>query len=395
WYLVLAAAHAPRGAGVVSMRVLRYLTDAEARPLATSAVRRDALEDYLKVTRVRSTRVRARHLGAAVTLLILGGVLAWLGRPPGWLVILSAVLGVLVLGRVGRPADRPIVGRSVVLPQAPRLTDEIVLQGLGACGVPPKQVSFSAPIQRDGPGWRAEVELPHSVVASEVIAKREKLAGGLRRQLGCVWPEPLPDGHPGQLVIWVGDKDLAKAPQPPWPLLTQGRVDLFGPVPYATDQRGRWIMMTFMFTSGVIGSIPRVGKTYALREMLLIAALDPRARIYAFDLKGTGDFSPLESVAYAYAKGDEPDAIEYGRDAMSDLRQEMRRRVKVIASLPRDLCPEFKVTSDLADKRSLGLEPVFVGIDESQVWFGHAEYGGDFEADITDLVKRGPAVGIM
>ncbi|HEX2301822.1 MAG TPA: hypothetical protein VHH34_25510 [Pseudonocardiaceae bacterium] len=42
-YAVLVAVYAPRGAGRLTRRVLAYVTDAEARPLALSAVRRDKL----------------------------------------------------------------------------------------------------------------------------------------------------------------------------------------------------------------------------------------------------------------------------------------------------------------------------------------------------------------
>ena len=73
----------------------------------------------------------------------------------------------------------------------------------------------------------------------------------------------------------------------------------------------------------------------------------------------------------------------------------MRRRAKVIRSLPRDLCPESKVTSDLASRRSLGLHPIIVGVDECQKWFEHPQHGAEFKAICTDLVKRGPATGIV
>jgi S-DNA-T family DNA segregation ATPase FtsK/SpoIIIE len=138
-----------------------------------------------------------------------------------------------------------------------------------------------------------------------------------------------------------------------------------------------------------------MGKTFALRLVLLIAALDPRARLYVFDLKGTGDLAPLEPIAYRYRAGDEDDDIDYALAAMRELRTELRRRTKVIRDLPRDLCPESKVTANLASNKTLGLYPIVVGVDECQVWFEHPRYGAEFEEICTDVVKRGPAVGIM
>ena len=37
---------------------------------------------------------------------------------------------------------------------------------------------------------------------------------------------------------------------------------------------------------------------------------------------------------------------------------------------------------------------IVIGIDECQVWFEHGEYGDELREICTDLVKRGPALGI-
>ena len=87
------------------------------------------------------------------------------------------------------------------------------------------EITFPAPITRDGPGWRADVDLPYGVTPQDVMEKRRELASGLRRPLGCVWPEPARDDHAGRLVLWVGDRDLAKTKQDPWPPARSGRTD--------------------------------------------------------------------------------------------------------------------------------------------------------------------------
>jgi S-DNA-T family DNA segregation ATPase FtsK/SpoIIIE len=101
-----------------------------------------------------------------------------------------------------------------------------------------------------------------------------------------VWPEPQAEAHAGRLVLWVGDRDMAQTAAPAWPLAKAGRTDLFQPVPFGTDQRGRAVTLTLMFASMVLGSIPRMGKTFALRLTLLAACLDPRAELHPYDLKG-------------------------------------------------------------------------------------------------------------
>jgi DNA segregation ATPase FtsK/SpoIIIE, S-DNA-T family len=138
-----------------------------------------------------------------------------------------------MLGVAGSPADRPLLDAAVVIPKAPRLTSEMVIRALGALGLAginqalardPKAVGFVSPIHRDGPGWRADLDLPPGVTVGEVADRRDKLASGLGRPLGCVWPEGNPQVHPGRLTLWVGDQDMATTRQPPWPLAKAGTV---------------------------------------------------------------------------------------------------------------------------------------------------------------------------
>jgi DNA segregation ATPase FtsK/SpoIIIE, S-DNA-T family len=169
-------------------------------------------------------------------------------------------------------------------------------------------------------------------------------------------------------------------------------------VAFATDQRGRPITITLMFVSIIIGAIPRMGKTFLLRLLLLIAALDVRAELHVYDLKGTGDLAPLRPVAHRYRAGDEPEDMDYLVADYRQLRAEMRRRTKVIRQLAEDhpeLCPENKVTPELASRKDLGLHPIVVAVDECQVMFEHPAYGDELETIATDLGKRGPALGIL
>ncbi|MEV7093717.1 FtsK/SpoIIIE domain-containing protein [Amycolatopsis sp. NPDC051045] len=304
---------------------------------------------------------------------------------------------------MGRPGGQAVVGRAVDSVKTPKLTSSMIEDALCSLGIgglnqayaKGKRIEFPNPIARDGDGWRADVDLPLGVTAGDIIAKRDELSSALRRQIGCVWPEGDAKVHEGRLVLWVGDIDMSKAKQKPWPLAKPGAtVDLFKAQPFGTDQRGRWVPITLMFASMVIGAVPRMGKTVTLRELLLIAALDPRAVLYAYDLKGTGDLSPLGQCAHGYGVGDDPEDIERMVVEMRELREEMRRRTKVIRNLPESVCPDNKVTPELAARTDLRLAPIVVGVDECQVWFEHPEHGEELEEICTDLVKRGPALGI-
>jgi S-DNA-T family DNA segregation ATPase FtsK/SpoIIIE len=399
------AARTPRGAARLVSGMARWTFDLEGHPVRMASVAKADPEAYLKLSRQRDSRVRLRVwvTGTAAVLAAFAALAAALAPPPAQCAALA--LAVAVLGRLGAPADRPLIDRAVVGAVREKLTSDIVIRALGSLGIPaisqaiarnPRAaLEFKAPITRDGPGWRADLDLPYGVTVAEVMEKRDKLASGLRRPLGCVWPETMPGQHTGRLVLFVGDQDMSKARQPAWPLARHGTADLFKPVPFGTDQRGRVVTLTLMFANVIIGSIPRMGKTFKLRLLALIAALDPRAELHLYDFKGTGDLSPLESVAHRYRAGDDDGDIAYALADFRELRDELRRRTTAVRGLPLDVCPLKQVTPDLASTTSLGLHPVVIGVDECQVMFEHPKHGAEFEDICTDLVKRGPAVGIV
>lgn len=311
--------------------------------------------------------------------------------------LLAALAAIGGMSKLGEQHDKPIVSRAVVATTAERLTADIVERALWQLrnikdGDP---IRFPNPIARDGAGWRADIDLPPGTTAAEVIEQRDKLAAALRRSQGSVWPEPAPDVHPGRLILWVGDEDMADAKPARWPLAKKGTVNLFDAVPFGVDQRGRPVAITLMYVSMVVGAIPRMGKTFTMRLLLLAAALDVRCELHVYDLKGTGDFSALEPVAHRYRAGDDDDDIAYALQDMRELRDEFRRRAKVIRGLPRNVCPENKVTDELASRRSLRLHPIAFVVDECQLLYQHPDHGEEFEEIVSDLAKRGPAVGIF
>ncbi|MGL5830066.1 MAG: FtsK/SpoIIIE domain-containing protein, partial [Angustibacter sp.] len=313
----------------------------------------------------------------------------------------------LALGWLGQPADTPLLDRATSCDTAPRLTSDLIMIALSALGIAElnkgiklggdRGVHFIAPVTRDGRGWRADIDLPPGVPVGAIIDRRSELAAGLRRPLSCVWPEADPDAHEGRLTLWVADQPMSALAPKPWPLLDKGAVNLFETFPLGTDPKGKQVDLCLMFANMIIGAMPRFGKTFTLRLMLLAAALDPRVQLYVFDLKGGADFLPLEPVAHAFRIGDD-DAdgdIEYLLNALRKLVEDMRRRYKIIRSLPRDICPEGKVTDELASTKKLGLHPVVLALDECQRAFEHPEHGKEIASLVEDLVKRGPAVGII
>ncbi|MGW7194986.1 cell division protein FtsK [Streptomyces chryseus] len=406
WYALQLGMNAPRGVARLVRETNRWMWDAEAAPLRAYEVFHENTNEYLKLTRQRDSRVRLRVFVTTVALVFGSAIaLTLYVMAPGWLTVLASA-AVLMCGFWGAPQDQPVIGPAVLKTELQKLTGPIVLRALDNIGNVKLSAAikkggdmngmhFTSEITRDGPGYRADLDLPWGVTPEDIMEARKPLASGLRRKVGCVWPSADPTEHEGRLILWVGDKPMNETTKPEWPLLKSGSVDLFKPVVFGNDQRMSDVTVTLMFASVVVGSIPRMGKTFLMRLFLLIAALDPRAELYAFDFKGTGDFGALEPVCHRYRAGEEDEDILYTLHALRELKEELRRRAKVIKSLPRSRCPESKVTPELASDKALGLHPIVVGLDECQKAFEHSEHGVEIEDICTDIAKRGPALGIV
>jgi S-DNA-T family DNA segregation ATPase FtsK/SpoIIIE len=328
---------------------------------------------YLAATSTLPQRVAVLAIGVPF--------LAWFSRDPARPVVTAPS---------GRWAPPPAFDRVLVAAALDSLGISKLSQGLKAEGL-----KLTDPITRDGAGWRASVDLPMGVTAGEVMEKRDKLAASLRRPLACVWPSADTDAHEGRLILWCGDKAPNKAKPTPWKLAKAGKADLFESFPVGTDPQGRDVTLCLMFAMMIIGSIPRMGKTFALRLILLAAALDVRAELHVYDLKGGADMRCLGPVCHRFRIGDDEEDIAYLAADMAELRKEMRRRYKVLRSLPENICPEGKITPELARRKDLRVHPIVVAVDETQFGFENATHGKQLEEDMTDLGKRGPAAGII
>ncbi|WP_322753305.1 FtsK/SpoIIIE domain-containing protein [Frankia sp. Cas3] len=403
-YGVRLASGSPRGAVKASSAMIRWAGDGATRDRLAILDAKDSAA-YLALSRQRDDRVRRRtRIGGVGLAAVLAGQSALYVAEPG-LFTATTVAGVLALGAVGRRRDRPIIDSpTTVSSRAPKLSSDVVERALANCGLPASiatkiattGLEWVAPIAIDGPGWLAQFDLPYGVTVAEVADKREKLASGLRRPLGAVWPEPESDEHPGRMRLWVGQTTLAKAKAPAWPLLKAGQADIFKPLPFGTDQRLRPVSIPLIFDSVLIGAMPRYGKTMALRVLLLGAALDPHVVLYVYELKGTGDLSsPGEQVAHRYASGANDATLRATMDGLEEVYAELERRADLIRSLPKAVCPENKITPELAHRPGSGLAPILLSIDECQELFSHKEFKDEATRLCVAIIKRGPALGIM
>lgn len=403
-YWLRLMARAPVGMARIISALWRWSTDPDGRAVR-SAMKTPGSDPavFIRLTEQRHGIVRTRLLITAAGSVAVG-LASWLVLTSTSLAVIAATAAGLltILGVIGRSADRPFTSRSVDSEAVPRLTADLIVTALGSLGIAELNkalkagvdagVRFPAPIMRDGPGFRAEVDLPPGVTAGDVIERRDRLASGLRRPLSSVWPSAEHDTHAGRLLIWVGDKPMSRAKPVAWPLVKNGKVDLFAPFPIGVDPQGRPVVVTLIFALMIVGALPRMGKTFLLRLLTLAGALDTSAELHVYDLKGGADMLPLEPVAHRFRIGDEPDDLNYLKADLKAVHADMSRRYKTLRNLPRDVCPEGKVTRELADRRSLGLWPVVMVIDECQLAF---DDDPDTVALVTDLGKRGPAAGII
>lgn len=398
-------ARSPRGAGRAVAGAARWVFDAEGSPVRADAVRRGDSKEYMRLLDRRNARVRQRLLvvGACGALALAAAVaLVLFTGPVAQWAALAAFL--VALGLAGAPEDKPLLEVAVVKTSAQRLTSASIIRALGALGIGEinkalakggQGVNFPAPIQRDGPGWRADIDLPHGVTVTDIMERRDRLASGLRRPLGCVWPEGDSASHEGRLVLWVGDQDMSQAKPAAWPLAKHGRCDLFKPLPFGTDQRGRPVELPLMYSNMLIGAMPGAGKTSGLRVPLLAASLDPHVQLRVYELKGSGDLSPLRPVAHHYGSGPDDATVEAALLSLREVHKQLEKRARTIASLPREQCPENKVTPELAARRDLGLFPLVVAVDECQELFAHPDFGKEAAELSTAIIKRGRALGVI
>ncbi|HUR02505.1 MAG TPA: cell division protein FtsK [Nonomuraea sp.] len=406
-YLVKTLWYALPGIFKAIGRLLHWATAEEGNwALRQYAANRNDAERWLKLDKQRQRQSRWRW-----TILFVLGITALIGLlvglfadVPGWVRLTALVVSVPLLARAGRPADNPITDRVSEAPRYRKLTAELVRRALLSCGISgitqavskdPNAISFPQEIHRDGPGHLAIVDLPYGVEASEVVARRGRLASAMRLPLDQVWPEPA-TGHPGRLALWVGYEPASQMKQPAWPLLHGGKVDVFKPFPFATTPRVETVFAELVFRNWLVGGQPGSGKTFGLRLAVLAASLDPRAELRIYELKGVGDFKVLEPVCTEYGNGFDDETIARCAAMFAWLYKECERRSKRIAhyhSLGK--APENKVTPELASLKGSGLHPLIVTVDEIQELFLHPKYGKDAGEICEKVIKLGRALGVI
>jgi S-DNA-T family DNA segregation ATPase FtsK/SpoIIIE len=403
-YAFLATGYAVRGVFVTAAAVLRWWHVPGTTQLEHQAAADGLLNDHLRLHKQgRETRKARGIIVAAVAAVVLAAVIAMVRFAPPAVWAIATAAAFIGLARAGRPKGKTITTKAEIPAQVQPPTSDVIVRALGALGIAEVNRAISAgtfpplpsPVREDGPGWRAEIDLPYGVTAAMVVDRREQLASGLRRPLGAVWPEPVTSEHAGRLELFVGRADISKAKPPAWPLLRSGQGDVFGELPFGIDVRGRGVKVPMAYHNWLIGSIPRQGKTASVRVLACGAALDPLAELWIHELKGSGDLDPLERCSHRYMSGIHDEAIAYTAQSLKLLRAEVGRRTERLKALDRALCPDKRVTREIAARRGLKLRPIVCIVDEAQNLFSHEKYGKQAGEDATWLIKIAPAFGVI
>ena len=260
---------------------------------------------------------------------------------------------------------------------------------------------------RIGDGWAITVDLPATRKAADVIKNREALASALAVDEVQLIVERVRGngGHAGRVSMWVADEDPYATPPLRTPLLAVQRWDAWRPVPFGRDARDRRIDLPLVWTSLLVGAIPRQGKTFAARLAAAGLILDPYTRLYVADFKAGKDWDAAAQVAHRFMSGDESAHVLALVGWLVELVAEVQGRYRRMRDLDDLTCPESKVTPEMSRDPALNMPITAMFIDEVQVPLedrtpyeveGKKLTAGEYVGELlTWLAKKGPAAGIV
>ena len=299
----------------------------------------------------------------------------------------------------GRPPFRrpPGLGRT----RATRADANVVITpgGIAAAlahlGIPPLnravkegwQVEFSTPpVRVNRRGYQAVFSLPMGVTPEMIADKRDVLARNLMRAPLEVWPAAA--DYAGYVDLWVADPGSTERPAPPYPLLHDGRADVFEGVPLGVSQRGDVIAIALPGANLVYGGLMGQGKSNAARVTILGAALDPLAACWVFVFANNGDFDAYWPRLARYHRGVDDHVAAAALDGLRELYAMVARREARLADLGAKKSPARWPRS------TPELRPLVALFSECHELFGHAAYGREAADLAVQTMRRGRKTAI-
>lgn len=402
-YVALLVWYSPRGV----VRARRKLAAWGDEGRSARLLERDRnTELYLKLCKERKEQLqRQRPVRIAAAVLLLAAVVALVFWAPLWVVEIVGAMLTALFGYLGQSSDRPIFTPAIIPGNVRQLSPGTVVRAFTRAKLASddEPLTFVTPIHRDANGWAVVLDLAYGKTADKAIELRDPIASGLDVDERQVFLSRVRGaaGSMRRVHLWVCEVDPLSIPAGRSPLIDMPSVNFWQPWPLGLNERGEPINICTLWGALLVGAIPRRGKTFTLRLYALAAALDPHVKLMVFDQKGSPDWTPFEHVADRIFYGDRADP-ETGvhplaalRDTVDALLAEVDRRNRLLRTLPKEVCPEGKLTEELARTPGLGLELIVLVIDEVQRGFGSKEFKDQLEQDLTDLVKVGPSVGVI
>ncbi|MGH3711109.1 MAG: cell division protein FtsK [Pseudonocardiaceae bacterium] len=404
WRFVAATA---RGTVLAARAWRQWVTVRDYREAAEQSEK--LAEKYVEIREL--TLLRWRVTGAVAGLSVAGVAVGEMvyGSRALWI---TAVIGAAVLAITGRRKDGS-PGRRAVLAGPRSLTWTMDPQVLVDAFRDAKLIGKDETLRlverasRVGAGWAITVDLPATRKATDVVKNREALASALAVDEVQLLAERVRGngGHAGRVAMWVADADPYAAPPLRTPLLDVACWDAWRPVPFGRDARDRRISLPLVWTSLLVGAIPRQGKTFAARLAAAGLVLDPHTRLYVADFKAGKDWDAAAQVAHRFMSGDEPAHVLTLAAWLVELVTEVQGRYRRMRELDNQTCPESKITPAMSRDPGLDMPITGIVIDEVQVPLeertpidvqGKTIPAGQYVGELlTWLAKKGPAAGIV
>ena len=235
-----------------------------------------------------------------------------------------------------------------------------------------------------------------------MISAKEKIASGLDVHMNQVFLSPDKTSS-RRHTLFVADRDPLAVPVGRTDLLDCKPRNIWQPIRFGKDERGRLVALSLMWVSVLVGAQPRKGKTFAARLLALYAALDPYVRLIIVDGKNSPDWAKFRLVAHRIIFGTHPspndsDPITHLLEVLDEILAHIDAVNTQLAKLPVTLCPEGKLTEQFArDPRFPDLRVLMVVMEEFQVYFETEDQAvnKDIAAKLSRIQAVGPSAGVV
>lgn len=409
WYVPLAAFWSLVGAAKIVWRLIPWWLDGNALLMEQKAVNNDDHLGWSKARKEGNSRRLFRGIVLAICVVaVAAGVAALRAYAPLWAQVLVVATAVPWLAHVGRPDGRPIVRSAVVTPRYRRLNSDTVLRAyyaakLGHPDKPGQQIEFGSTMSRDAlnKGSQVVVNLPFGTTFDDAVKVKAALASGLdvtSNQVFLTRDKQSDRSH----TLYVADVDPLAIPVGRTDMLDLKPRNIWRPIRIGKDERDQLVSLSLVFLSILIGAQPRKGKTFFVRLILLFAALDPYVRILLADGKKSADYDKFRLVAHRMVIGDAPnprdnDPLTHLIDMLDEILAHIAKVNDILSGLPVEMCPEGKLTEQLArDPRYPELRVWIVAMEEFQVYFETEDK--DINQQVAQKLQRimaqGPSAGV-